>query len=192
MELFSGFDYVALGHLHRIQRAGKNGWYSGSPLAYSFGEAEAEKYFLSVELDAPAGNPQPLISPVPVPPLRKLRRISGPFERFFRPSPGDTELSAAAEDYLEISLSDRGLTENALAVLRRNFPHLLSIRQDAALSSLLAEHAVIGPAERPGERRDTVEDFGEFLTGLYGEADPGELALFRELLAELEREEQEP
>jgi exonuclease SbcD len=190
MELFSGFDYVALGHLHRMQRAGKNGWYSGSPLAYSFGEAGAEKYFLSVELDTRAGEP-PVPVPVPVSPLRKLRRISGPFERFFRPSPGDGELLALTEDYLEISLTDRGLTENALAILRRNFPRLLSIRQDAALSGLLAEHAGLGsPAEKPGERRDTAKDFEEFLTGLYGKAEEGELALFRELLAELE--EQEP
>jgi exonuclease SbcD len=189
MGLFSGFDYVALGHLHRTQRAGKNGWYSGSPLAYSFGEAEVEKCFLSVELDTASGDLPPAVSPVPVLPLRRLRRVSGPFERFSRPSPGDTELSSFAEDYLEISLSDRGLTENALAVLRRNFPRLLSIRQDAALSGLLAEHAGLGiRAEKPGERRDTAKDFEEFLTGLYGKADEGELALFRELLAELEEE----
>jgi exonuclease SbcD len=31
--LFAGFDYTALGHLHRFQRAGSNAWYSGSPLA---------------------------------------------------------------------------------------------------------------------------------------------------------------
>jgi exonuclease SbcD len=188
--LFSGFDYAALGHLHRMQQAGKNGWYSGSPLAYSFGEAGSEKYFLSVELDTAAGNLPPLIKPIPVAPLRKLCRISGPFERFFHPSPEDMELAAAGEDYLEISLTGRGLVENALAILRKNFPRLLSIRQDAALSGLLAGHGGSGsPAEKPGERRDTAEDFKEFLTGLYGEADGGELALFRELLAELEAEE---
>jgi exonuclease SbcD len=193
MALFSGFDYVALGHLHRMQRAGKNGWYSGSPLAYSFGEAEAEKYFLSVELNTAAEEPLPALNPVPVSPLRKLRRISGPFERFFRPSPEDTELSAVAEDYLEISLTGHGLTENALALLRKNFPRLLSIRQDAALSSLLAEHAGLGnPAEKPGERRDTAKDFEEFLSGLYEKADGGEIILFRELLAEIEGEEREP
>ncbi|MDR0450853.1 MAG: exonuclease SbcCD subunit D [Treponema sp.] len=193
MELFAGFDYVALGHLHRMQQAGKNGWYSGSPLAYSFGEAGSEKYFLSVELDTAAAGLPPNLKPLPVSPLRKLRRLSGPFERFFRFPPGDTELSAAAEDYLEINLSDRGLTENALAILRKNFPRLLAIRQDAALSGLLAGQAGPGnPAEKTGERRDTAEDFREFLTGLYGEADEGELALFRELLGELEGEEQEP
>jgi exonuclease SbcD len=189
--LFSGFDYVALGHLHRMQQVGENGWYSGSPLAYSFGEAESEKCFLSVEIDTADGNLPPILTPLPVLPLRRLRRVSGPFDRFFRPSPEDTELSAFREDYLEISLTGRGLTENALAILRKDFPRLLSIRQDAALSGLLAEHAALGkPAS--GERRDTVRDFEEFLAGIYGKADSGELALFRELLAELEGEDQEP
>jgi exonuclease SbcD len=192
MGLFSGFDYVALGHLHRMQRAGENGWYSGSPLAYSFGEAESEKCFLSVELNT-ADRAPPVPKPLPVLPLRRLRRVSGPFERFSRPSPEDTELSAFREADLEISLTGRGLTENALAVLRKNFPRLLSIRQDAALSDLLAEHAVPGnPADRGGEGRDTVRDFEEFLAGIYGKADSGELALFRELLAEIEGEEREP
>ncbi|MBQ9730423.1 MAG: exonuclease subunit SbcD, partial [Clostridia bacterium] len=38
------FDYVALGHLHKRQKAGKgHAYYSGSPLQYSFDEAGTEK-----------------------------------------------------------------------------------------------------------------------------------------------------
>ncbi|MDE7285668.1 MAG: exonuclease subunit SbcD, partial [Lachnospiraceae bacterium] len=36
---FQGFDYVALGHIHKPQQIGKKPvWYAGSPLKYSFGE----------------------------------------------------------------------------------------------------------------------------------------------------------
>jgi exonuclease SbcD len=35
---FASFDYVALGHLHRFQKVGRNAFYAGSPLAYSFAE----------------------------------------------------------------------------------------------------------------------------------------------------------
>lgn len=40
------YDYVALGHLHRMQKAAAEPevWYSGSPLAMGFGEAEGEKF----------------------------------------------------------------------------------------------------------------------------------------------------
>lgn len=37
-ELFSGFSYVALGHIHKPQKAGPNAWYSGSPLPMRFSE----------------------------------------------------------------------------------------------------------------------------------------------------------
>ena len=39
--LFEGVDYVALGHLHAPQMLSETVRYSGSPLAYSFGEARA-------------------------------------------------------------------------------------------------------------------------------------------------------
>ena len=78
--LFSGFDYVALGHLHRPQKAGKNAWYSGSPLAYSFDEADHQKCFLSVEI-VPG---RCTVKVLPFSPLRPLRRLSGPFENFLK------------------------------------------------------------------------------------------------------------
>ena len=49
-----GFDYVALGHLHRPQEvvgAGSRAHYAGSPIAYSFSEATQEKRAVLVDLD---------------------------------------------------------------------------------------------------------------------------------------------
>jgi exonuclease SbcD len=244
MGLFAGFDYVALGHLHRCQRAGSNGWYAGSPLAYSFAEGDTEKVVLSVELgedggagsgkgagggrsgvvagaDAAAGEGTRAggidsidgtggtgtcapagygaaragvvrVTPVPLRPRYRVRRLAGPFERFNHPSPQDTELKEAAGDYLEFSLSDSSLTENALPLLQGRYPRLLSVKQETArrgLASLFAGGRPAGPAG--GGRRDTAADFEEFLTGLYGQAEPGKMDLFRELLARAEAEERE-
>ncbi len=45
-------QYTALGHLHRMHCAGKPSvYYSGSPLSYSFAEANQKKYVLVVELE---------------------------------------------------------------------------------------------------------------------------------------------
>ena len=52
MQVFSGVDYVALGHLHGPQTLAENLRYSGSPLAYSFSEARQRKSVWLVELDA--------------------------------------------------------------------------------------------------------------------------------------------
>ncbi len=49
---FAAFDYVALGHLHRFQRAGAKGRYAGSPLAYSFVEGEEAKGFVLVDFES--------------------------------------------------------------------------------------------------------------------------------------------
>ncbi len=46
-------QYTALGHLHRKQKAGSfsgNVFYSGSPLSYSFGEADQKKYVIVTEI----------------------------------------------------------------------------------------------------------------------------------------------
>lgn len=47
-------QYTALGHLHRMRQAdssSKQAFYSGSPLSYSFAEAQQDKYVLLVELE---------------------------------------------------------------------------------------------------------------------------------------------
>lgn len=186
--LFAGFDYTALGHLHRFQKIGSNAWYSGSPLAYSFGEADQEKVFLSVELD-PAEAALPKVIPIPVRPLRKLHRFRGSFNFFFRDSAEDSAIVEAEKDYLEISLDDTTLVENPLALLRPRFPRLLSIRQENAFARLAAGNSGITTEAylpRGGLKRSPAEDFADFLSGIYGEADSEKLALFGELLSELE------
>lgn len=67
-EVFDEFDYVALGHIHRPQKMGKETLrYSGTPLKYSFSEVEHKKSVTIVEL-LEKGNVQ--ISTVPLVPLR--------------------------------------------------------------------------------------------------------------------------
>ena len=197
---FRAFDYIALGHLHRCQRAGENAWYSGSPLVYSFGEAapqgnsgektQREKFYLSVELKSGGA----AVEKIPVTPLRKTATLSGSFARFSGDMSTDSELLAAKNDYLEIRLTDRGITENARDILRKRFPYLLSLRQDEALAGLGSSFAAGGGEERQSrERRSVSADFRDFLAGLYGETNAAdtlaETELFDTLLAEAEAEE---
>jgi exonuclease SbcD len=194
---FRGFGYIALGHLHRAQSIGENAWYSGSPLAYSFAEcAFADKFFLSVEISDNGTR----VEKIPVTPLRKLTSLTGPFARFSGDISGDAELLSAAGEYLEIRLTDRGITENARDILRKRFPFLLSLRQDEALSSLSAAIAarVQGREDDRSGRRSVSGDFRDFLASLYVAAEKPdhpfeftaelseELELFNTLLAEVE------
>jgi exonuclease SbcD len=192
-KLFSAFDYVALGHLHRCQQVQSNMWYAGSPLAYSFDEAESkgfafhEKVFLSIEFSKTDGNTSIDVSKIPVKALRKVSRLKGKFNDFFSsviPISDDVK-----NGYIEISLEDIDLVENPLALLRSRFPHLLSIRQDEAFTGLSNirqdEKTLLGKEQN---RRGLAEDFQAFLEEIYGQADPEKTELFTQLLKESEHE----
>jgi exonuclease SbcD len=183
--LFGAFDYAALGHLHKFQRAGKNAWYSGSPLAYSFGESNQDKVFLSVEFSSgfPAGGGKSIaIREVPVRPLHPLASLTGTFAEFFEGRRPDADGA-----YLEIMLSGRDLVEQPLPLLRTRYPLLLSVRQDAAFAARYAGYAEALP--RYVEGRSLEGDFEAFLLELYGSVDPEKAALFAGLLKELDRED---
>ncbi|MDR1901490.1 MAG: exonuclease subunit SbcD [Treponema sp.] len=204
--LFAGFDYAAFGHLHSFQKAGPNSYYSGSPLAYSFEEAGAEKVFLSVEFDRSlepdsfreldgnngykTGNVNTIsVNPIPIKPKRKLTRLKGSFQYFLSESGSDKSINDAAEDYLEITLTGKDLALNALSILRNGrFPNLLSVKQDEAFAAL-SEEQVRVRQEALSAKRSTDEDFSDFLIDIYGRADEEKIDLFRELLIEAEKEE---
>ncbi len=200
--LFSGFDYVALGHLHECQRVLPNMWYAGSPLVYSFNEAEQEKAFVSIEFskcpeqdnhesgDLFSGTRKKTrirVSKIPVKPFRKVFRLKGTFSNFFSSTTPVPE--EVRNGYIEISLEDATLVENPLALLRSRFPHILSIRQDEAFTGLSRGYPGEPiPAIPEHTRRGLTEDFQAFLEEIYGQADPEKTGLFQKLLKEFDHE----
>jgi exonuclease SbcD len=117
-ELFDGFGYVALGHLHGQQTVAGHLRYSGSPLPYSFSEAAHHKGSWLVELDA-AGTAH--VEQVPAPAYRRLSVLRGRLADL---------LSSAAYakhegDFVSVTLTDPSRPEGAMDALRARFPHVL-------------------------------------------------------------------
>jgi len=80
VSIFSGFDYVALGHIHRPQIIGKNEMvrYSGSPIALSFSEKKDKKSVVILELiDGKFHSPEI----VEVPKFRELKKFAGDYAK---------------------------------------------------------------------------------------------------------------
>ena len=76
-EVFQAFDYVALGHIHSSQWVGRETVrYCGTPLKYSFSEAEQEKSVTVVELGEKGGVE---LRTIPLTPLHDMRKISGTY-----------------------------------------------------------------------------------------------------------------
>lgn len=193
--LLQQFDYVALGHLHRCQNpGGASIWYSGSPLAYSFSEADNEQCFLKVELDAaPEGSAQGTsrrlsVTRIPTVPLRAVHRLQGSFRDFYQDTEG--KYAQYRDCYLEISATDRELTQNPMALLKPRFPYLLSYRQELATGSTssadMEERRRL--IQQEGETGGpTPEIFTAFMEDIYQQLPPHfvqELELFKRILEE--------
>ncbi len=74
-----GFDYIALGHIHKPQRIANSDFvrYSGSPIPLSFSERDDKKYVLELTIEA---HQIERIEPIAVPLFRELRCFSGDLE----------------------------------------------------------------------------------------------------------------
>ncbi|MER8073446.1 exonuclease SbcCD subunit D [Streptomyces sp. NPDC094034] len=121
-DVFDGIDYVALGHLHGPQKVTDRVHYSGSPLAYSFSEATHTKSLTLVDLTAPGT--APALKRLPCPKPHRLERIEGLIDDLLT-LPAHEHLEDA---WLEVTLTDTALPFEAMARLRRRFPHTLSLK----------------------------------------------------------------
>jgi DNA repair protein SbcD/Mre11 len=176
---FGAFDYVALGHLHRYQKVGEKGRYAGSPLAYSFAEGGEPKGFVLVDLRKDGGFEAELL---PFVPLRRMRRVEGPFSVLSAPG----AFPEYREDFVEARLTDPEPVLNPADPLRAVFPNLLAVRQAAfelAQSGPDCEAAGL-PVEGP---RSLAGDFAAFHFEMKGEPpDDRTSELFASLVREAE------
>jgi exonuclease SbcD len=170
-ELFGGFSYVALGHLHGQQTVAGNLRYSGSPLPYSFSEASHRKGSWLVELDA-EGTAR--AEQVPAPAGRRLSVLRGRLADLT----GSPRYAPYEDDFLSVTLTDPARPGGAMDALRARFPHVLVLgfepegappdrggyrariagRDDDAIAAEFVRH-VSGAPPTPAERELLAEAF---------------------------------
>ena len=176
--VFDGVDYVALGHLHRPQTLSERVRYSGSPLAYSFGEAGQHKQAWLVDLDATglAG-----VRPVPLPAPRELTLLRGTVDELL----ADPGLTAVEQHFLSVQLTDPVRPSDPMRRLQVRFPHCVHL--EWAGSGAGADGRSY--TERMSGRSD-LEIAGEFVAHVRGVAvTPAEQELFSRALAAAGRED---
>ena len=124
-EVFDGFDYVALGHIHREQTVGKDKIrYCGTPLKYSFSEAKNIKSVTILDFND-KGNIE--YSKIPLTPLRDMREIRGTYYELTLKSNYE---STNTEDYLHITLTDEEDIPDAIGKLRSIYPNIMKLDYD--------------------------------------------------------------
>ncbi len=121
LDVFNGFDCVALGHLHRSQ-AFDDGRvaYSGSPLPYSFSEENDTKSVRIIEMNA-AGRCSTEVVPLGV--GRPLRTLRGRIADLLR----SAAFSDAEQDRVRFLLTDPDQPLQAMTRLQARFPHAVTL-----------------------------------------------------------------
>ena len=123
--LFDAFDYVALGHLHSPQKVGRDAVrYCGTPLKYSFSEADQHKSATFVEFGLKG---EVSITTAPLTPKHDLREVRGSYMELTDRRNYD---GTAVDDYLHITLTDEQDVPDALARLRVIYPNLMRLDYD--------------------------------------------------------------
>lgn len=119
---FDGFDYTALGHIHRPQKIGReNVRYSGTPLKYSFSEAGHSKSIAEIELGE-KGNVS--VTLLPLEPLRDMRIIRGSLEEVTTSGKVETD---GKDDYVKCILTDTEPLASPMERIRTVYPNALQL-----------------------------------------------------------------
>ncbi|MDD6990602.1 MAG: exonuclease SbcCD subunit D [Oscillospiraceae bacterium] len=153
-DIFSEFDYTALGHIHRPQNIGSERIrYCGTPLKYSFSEAGHKKSVTIAELGAKGDlsvRTEELI------PLREMVILKGSYEELM--SKSFYEGTSYTEDYVHIFLTDESDVPDAVSKLRMVYRNLM--KMDYGNSRTRRQNIISGAAEV--KEIDPVKLFGEF------------------------------
>ena len=153
--VLDGFDYVALGHLHRPQRIGGTDTvaYSGSPLPYSFSEDHPK----SVRLLEVAGGQIGDISIVPVPVGRKVITLTGTLLGLLT----DPVHERYTDRWVAARLTDDTIQTQPMERLRSRFPHAVSLRYDNPSTGAIVDFGTTGPLIEERSSEDVILQFLE-------------------------------
>ena len=154
VSVFEAFDYTALGHIHRAQSCtSENVRYSGTPLKYSFSEANDKKSVTVVELKE-KGNIS--VNTLPLVPMREMTEIKGTYNELM--SESFYKGTTYGEDYIHITLTDENDIFDAVGRLRTVYHNLMSLDYD---NTRTRSRGNIDKTEN-AEKKSPYELFSEF------------------------------
>lgn len=185
VSVYDAFDYVALGHVHRPQRVGRDTVrYSGSPLKYSFSEARYDKSAALIELGEkkPGDDVGECVSfeLIPLVPLHDVREVRGTLADVLAMGTAHD----ASQDYLHITLSDEHPQLDAMAKIHEVFPNAMMLDYDNV--TVLIDRPQTQLTADP-DSMDTLDLFGAFYESQVGNSlDDEQRGFARKLIAKVE------
>ena len=173
--VFDAFDYVALGHIHGPQKISRDSVrYCGTPLKYSFSEANHKKSVTVVEM-CEKGKVE--IRTVPLIPKRDLREIKGKYEEVVLK---ENYEGTNTDNYIHITLTDEEDIPDVMNRLRVIYPNIMKLDYD---NKRTRNNQAVGMAENV-EKKSPLELFAEFYQDRNGQPMSDEQAEFMQNLIE--------
>ncbi|WP_371151755.1 exonuclease SbcCD subunit D [Buchananella felis] len=168
-------DYVALGHLHRAQFvAGLDGGdggsvvrYSGSPVAFSFSEAEDQKSVTIVELDKRGAGVKIRVLSTPV--ERPLAVLTGQLAELLGPA-----YAPFREHYVSVEVTDRVRPAELVTRVKAVFPWALST-QHKPVDALSQSQVDLASRRASRAQSNPVDVVGEFIAAVTGRGADAEI-----------------
>ncbi len=152
--VFEKFDYVALGHIHKAQSCGTEKIrYSGTPLKYSFSEANDEKSVTIIELNEKGSLDLKFETLIPI---RDLKVIRGTYEELTKKS--YYEGTTYQSDFMHITLTDEEDVPEALGKLRTIYHNLIKLDYDNTRTRTNSEIII----DETGSKKTPIDIFAEF------------------------------
>lgn len=173
-EVFDAFDYVALGHIHRAQKAGRDAVrYAGSPLKYSFSEANHMKSVTLVDMPE-KGSVQ--VRTIPLSPRRDVRLVEGMLAELLS--------LPYSEDYVWVTIHDELPPPDAKVSLTVNFPNMLKFSVVNSRTKYDVDVQNLGSLEN----KTVAELFSDFYRLQNNDQAPGEkhMKVLEKVIKELE------
>ncbi|MCX6498222.1 MAG: exonuclease SbcCD subunit D [Arthrobacter sp.] len=173
LDLFDGFSYTALGHLHGRQSLSPAVRYSGSPLAYSFSEAKHRKGGWLIDVDASGVT---AVTEVLWEAPRALAVLRGKLDELLE----GEEFAWAEDAYCQITLTDPQRPSQAMERLRARFPDTLVLGFDPEGAAASAKTSYSSRLAQAGDDLSICCGFLEHVRGR--SADAAESAVLAEAL----------
>ena len=173
-DCFEAFDYVALGHIHSSQQAGRGEIrYAGSPLKYSLSEIKNDKSVLLVTLREKGFV---CVESVPLKPLRDMRHLKGSMAQLL-----DKQNIRSPKDFIYATLTDEEIVDDAMGIFQQYYPNTVKIDYDNRYTAETEQTDLT----RITQKKSFAEWIADFYFQMYGcEIGAEEMAVLKEAAGE--------
>ncbi len=180
VEKFKDFNYTALGHLHRPQKAGSDkAFYSGSILKYSFSEVNHKKSINIVNINS-KGEAEICLRELK--PRKDMRDLEASLRDLLSPS---FYKNIETEHFYRITLTDKGEILDPMGKLKSVYPNVLQIMVKDRLRTTEEARTAAGEGYRDKTKLELFEEFYKSLND--GDLEPENANIISKIIEEVER-----